>query len=76
MFIGGDSKSVRVLLDDGIVSEVPLAEAVAVEFSSRKPPPPPRRGRPGGSDQGRRRGSDQAAAAAPVRRSPYPRVRR
>ena len=29
-----------VLLDDGIVSEVPLAEAVAVEFSSRKPPPP------------------------------------
>ena len=41
MFIGGDSKSVRILLDDGIVSEVPLAEAVAVEFSSRKPPPPP-----------------------------------
>ena len=41
MFIGGDSKNVRILLDDGIVSEVPLAEAVAVEFSSRKPPPPP-----------------------------------
>ena len=40
MFIGGDSKNVRILLDDGIVSEVPLAEAVAVEFSSRKPPPP------------------------------------
>jgi outer membrane lipoprotein SlyB len=39
MFIGGDSKNVRILLDDGIVSEVPLAEAVAVEFSSRKPPP-------------------------------------
>jgi outer membrane lipoprotein SlyB len=41
MFIGGDSKNVRILLEDGIVSEVPLAEAVAVEFSSRKPPAPP-----------------------------------
>ena len=42
-FIGGDSKSVRVLLDSGIVSEVPLDQAVAVEFSPRKPaaPPPP-----------------------------------
>ena len=40
-FIGGDSKSVRVLLDSGIVSEVPLDQAVAVEFSARKPPPPP-----------------------------------
>ena len=41
MFIGGDSKSVRVLLDDGTVSEVKLADAVSVEFSERKPPPPP-----------------------------------
>ena len=41
MFIGGDSKSVRVLLDNGQVSEVPLADAVAVEFSARKPPPTP-----------------------------------
>ena len=41
MFIGGDSKSVRVLLDNGSVSEVPLADAVGVEFSPRKPPPPP-----------------------------------
>jgi hypothetical protein len=41
IFIGGDSKSVRVLLDDGKVSEVPLDEAVAVEFTPRKPPPPP-----------------------------------
>ena len=40
-FIGGDSKSVRVLLDSGIVSEVPLDQAVAVEFSARKPAPPP-----------------------------------
>jgi hypothetical protein len=41
MFIGGDSKSVRVLLDNGSVSEIPLEEAVAVEFSARKPAPPP-----------------------------------
>jgi hypothetical protein len=42
-FIGGDSKSVRVLLDSGIVSEVPLDQAVGVEFSARKPAPPPPR---------------------------------
>jgi hypothetical protein len=44
MFMGGDSKSVRVLLDDGSVSEIPLEQALAVEFSARKPkpaPPPP-----------------------------------
>ena len=39
-FIGGDSRSVRILLDNGSVSEVPLTEAVAVEFSPRKPVPP------------------------------------
>jgi hypothetical protein len=41
IFIGGDSKTVRVLLDSGSVSEIPLEETVAVEFSARKPPPPP-----------------------------------
>jgi hypothetical protein len=41
MFIGGDSKTVRVLLADGSVSEIPLVNAVAVEFSARKPPPAP-----------------------------------
>jgi hypothetical protein len=41
MFMGGDSKSVRVLLDDGGVSEIPLEEATAVEFSARKPKPAP-----------------------------------
>ena len=41
MFIGGDSKTVRLLLDDGTVSEVKLADTVAVEFSERKPAPPP-----------------------------------
>ena len=43
MFIGADSKSVRVLLEDGQVSEVPIANAVALEFSAREPakaPPP------------------------------------
>jgi len=40
-FLGGDSKTVRVLLESGQVSEVRLEDAVAVEFSARKPPPPP-----------------------------------
>lgn len=37
MFLGGDSKAVRVLLDDGQVTEIPIEEAVAVEFAARKP---------------------------------------
>ena len=41
MFIGADSKAVRVLLDTGKVSEIPIQDAVAVEFSPRKPPAPP-----------------------------------
>jgi hypothetical protein len=41
MFIGGDSKSVRVLLDNGSVSEVRLEDAAALEFAARKPAPPP-----------------------------------
>jgi hypothetical protein len=41
MFMGGDSKSVRVLLDDGSVSEIPLEEAIGVDFSARKPKPAP-----------------------------------
>jgi hypothetical protein len=40
-FIGADSKSVRILLDNGQVSQIPLEDAVAVEFSARKPAPPP-----------------------------------
>jgi hypothetical protein len=40
-FIGGDSKSVRILLDSGQVTEVPLDQTSAVEFSPRKPPAPP-----------------------------------
>jgi hypothetical protein len=41
LFIGGDSKTVRVLLDSGQVSEIPLEQTVAVEFAARKPPAPP-----------------------------------
>jgi len=41
MFMGADSRAVRVLLDDGQVSEVPIADTVSVEFSARKPAPPP-----------------------------------
>ena len=41
MFMGADSKTVRVLLDSGQVSEIPIEQALAVEFSARKPAPPP-----------------------------------
>ena len=41
IFVGGDSKSVRVLLDDGSISVIPLESAVAVDFSARQPTPPP-----------------------------------
>ncbi len=41
MFIGGDSKTVRVLLDSGSVSEIRIEDAVAVEFVARKPAPRP-----------------------------------
>ena len=39
-YMGGDSKAVRVLLASGQVSEIPLTEAVGVEFTPRKPPTP------------------------------------
>ena len=41
MFVGADSKAVRLLLDDGQISEVPLSEAVSVEFTPRKAAPAP-----------------------------------
>ena len=58
MFMGADSKSVRVLLDDGQVSEVPIHDAVSVEFSARKPAPPPPRPAP--------KPAPKPAAAAPA----------
>ena len=41
IFIGGDSRTVRLLLDNGTVSEVPLHDAAALEFTPRKPAAPP-----------------------------------
>jgi hypothetical protein len=51
-FIGADSKAVRILLDDGQISEIPIGLAIGVEFTERKAPaaapaaaapaPPPR----------------------------------
>ena len=40
IFIGADSRTVRLLRDDGTVTEVALSDAVSVEFSARKPSPP------------------------------------
>ena len=61
-FLGGDSKAVRVLLDNGQVSEVRLEDAVSVEFSPRKPPPPP----PSPSPAPRPAAAAPAAAPAPA----------
>ncbi len=41
MFVGADSKAVRILLDNGKVTEVGIEDTVSVEFTPRKPPPPP-----------------------------------
>lgn len=38
-FIGADSKAVRLLLPNGQVSEIPIEDTVAVEFTARKPAP-------------------------------------
>ena len=46
IFLGGDSKAVRVLLENGQVSEIPLEEALVVEFSARKPARPPEKPAP------------------------------
>ena len=62
MFMGADSTSVRVLLDDGQVSEVPIADAVSVEFSARKPAPAPTA----------KPAPKPAAAATPVAKTPPP----
>lgn len=41
MFLGADSKAVRLLMDNGAVAEIRLDQAVAVEFDARKPPATP-----------------------------------
>ena len=40
-FIGADSRAVRVLLESGVVSEIPIEQTVAVEFAARKAAPKP-----------------------------------
>jgi len=65
MFMGADSKSVRVLLDDGQVSEVPVADAVSVEFSARKPAAPP-------AAPASKPTAKPAAAATPAAATPAP----
>jgi hypothetical protein len=62
-FIGADSKSVRVLLDSGEVSESPIEDIVAVEFSARKPATPPPAPAP------RQAAAAPAAAPAPVKKT-------
>jgi hypothetical protein len=59
-FIGADSKAVRILLDSGQVSESPIEDIVAVEFSARKPAAPPPAPAP------------RPAAAAPAAAAPAP----
>jgi outer membrane lipoprotein SlyB len=63
MFMGGDSRSVRVLLDSGAVSEVKLEDVATVEFSARKPAAPPAASKPAPA----RTPSPAPAAAAPAR---------
>jgi hypothetical protein len=41
MFTGADSKTVRLLLDNGTRAEFPLEDVTSVEFTPRRPPPPP-----------------------------------
>ncbi len=41
IFVGADSKAVRILSDSGKVTEVAIDDAVSVEFTARKPAPPP-----------------------------------
>jgi hypothetical protein len=62
-FIGADSRAVRVLLDNGQVSEVAIEDAVAVEFSARKPATPAPKAAPAPAPAAR--AAAPAAAPAP-----------
>ena len=61
--IGADSRTVRLLLDDGRVSEVAFEDAATIEFSARKPATPPPAKPPAAPA---RPPSAPAAAAAPA----------
>jgi hypothetical protein len=65
MFIGADSKAVRLLLENGQVAEVPVSDAAAVEFTERKPPPAAAK-TPAASTTAAARPSTPAAAPKPV----------
>ena len=41
MFVGADSRTVRLLLPTGQRADLPIEDVVAVTFSPRTPPPPP-----------------------------------
>ena len=70
-FVGADSKAVRLLLDDGQISEVPLSEAVSVEFTPRKAAPAPAVGAaPAKGVVARTAPAPAVAPAAPARRAP------
>ncbi len=72
VFIGADSRAVRVLLDSGQVSEIPIGEAIAVEFTPRKPPsPPPSAPKPAAKPAAT---AGAAPAAAPPAPAPAPKA--
>ena len=58
MFVGADSKTVRILLDSGQISEIPIVDTVAVEFTPRKAAAPPSASKPAA-------GAKPAAATGP-----------
>jgi hypothetical protein len=70
VFIGADSKAVRVLLDSGQVSEIPIGEAVAVEFTPRKPAP----AAPAASPKPAAKPAATAAAAPAAAPAPAPKA--
>jgi hypothetical protein len=41
IYMGGDSKAVRVLLDNGRVAQFPIEDTTGVDFTPRQPPPQP-----------------------------------
>jgi hypothetical protein len=41
IYMGGDSKAVRILLDNGRVAQFPIEDIAGVDFTPRQPPPPP-----------------------------------
>ena len=74
MFIGADSRSIRVLLDSGQVSEIPMSEALSVEFSPRKAEPKPAAAAPAPAATSAAAAAPAATAAKPAQPKPRPAV--